>query len=214
MIKAKFQELQKILLKEKSLVKFKEIYRNGPDLYFYKRTIDVNFSCKDIEDFLGSDYHIELLYATLVSWDMNSRGAKMKYFDEFKSSILSVKDKLKLLWRKEITKVGDIEKVINIISEIYDHLHLMKTNRRFVSNSKALHFILPKLLMPMDGQYTLRYFYNNTNESKDKYLAIIRGSFELILEMSNNWKCHIDNEWNRTIPKVLDNAIILNQRLI
>ena len=26
----------------------------------------------------------ELLYATLVSWDMNCRGAKMKYFNEFK----------------------------------------------------------------------------------------------------------------------------------
>lgn len=35
------------------------------------------------------DRFIELLYATLVSWDMNSRGAKMEYFDGFKQSILS-----------------------------------------------------------------------------------------------------------------------------
>lgn len=34
----------------------------------------------------------ELLYATLVSWDMNCRGAKMKYFNEFKNNILSCLD--------------------------------------------------------------------------------------------------------------------------
>lgn len=209
MIKEKFQALREILLKKDKLIRFNEIYRSGPDLYFYKRIMDINFSSKSIEDFLGSNYHIELIYATLVSWDMNSRGAKMEYFDEFKKSLLSAKDRLSLLWRKQITNIGNIEEELNIINEIYDHLNLMKTQARLVSNSKVMHFILPELLMPMDRQNTIMYFYNNTNDTKNKYLSIIRGSFEFIQQMGGDWKCHIDKEWNRTIPKVLDNAIIM-----
>ena len=63
-------------------------YRTGPDLYFYKRVIHLRGRSINIESFLQENYHIEILYATLVSWDMNSRAAKMKYFDEFKSNIL------------------------------------------------------------------------------------------------------------------------------
>ncbi len=209
MVKEKFQALREILLKEDDLVNFNEIYRSGPDLYFYKRVMDVNFSSKSIEEFLGNNYHIELLYATLVSWDMNSRRAKMDYFDKFKESILSQKEKLKLLWKEQITAITDVEEILGTVGEIYDGLCLMKTEKRLVSNSKVLHYILPKLLMPMDGKNTLMYFYDNITESRKKYTEIIRGSFELISEMGKDAGYYLDREWNRTIPKVLDNAIIL-----
>lgn len=209
MIRGRFQALRETLLRKDDLANFNEIYRSGPDLYFYKRVMDVNSGSKSIEEFLGNDYHLELLYATLVSWDMNSRRAKMEYFDKFKESILSQKEKLKPLWKEQITAITDIDEILDTVGEIYDGLCLMKTGKRLVSNSKALHFILPELLMPMDGKNTLIYFYNNITESRKKYLEIIRGSFELIREMGKDAGYYLDTEWNRTIPKVLDNAIIL-----
>lgn len=209
MIKEKFKAIRDILLKKKDLAEFNMRYRQGPDLYFYKRVLEVNFAAKSIDDFLGNNYHLELLYATLVSWDMNSRGAKMEYFDKFIESILSQKEKLKLLWRKQITELTDIDKTLNIVGDIYDNLDLMKTGGRLVSNSKVLHYILPELLMPMDRQNTLMYFYKNTMESKKKYLDIIYGSFDLIGEMKKDTKFYLDSEWNRTIPKTLDNAVLI-----
>nr|MBP7088467.1 hypothetical protein [Candidatus Omnitrophota bacterium] len=151
----------------------------------------------------------ELMYATLVSWDMNSRGAKMEYFDQFRDSIRAQKDKLKLLWKKEITAVTDIEEILSIVAQIYDGLNLMKTKGRLVSNSKVLHYILPSLLMPMDRQNTLVYFYKYTIESRQKYLDIIRGSFEMISNIGKNVDYYIDTEWNKTIPKTIDNAILM-----
>ena len=133
----------------------------------------------------------------------------MEYFDRFKKSILAQKYKLKLLWKKKITSVTDIEKTLDTVAEIYDNLHLMKTGGRLVSNAKVLHYILPDLLMPMDRQNTLVYFFKHTTESRQKYLDIIRGSFEMVNDIGKNAKYHLDTEWNRTIPKTIDNAVLV-----
>ena len=71
-----------------------ERYRTGPSLYFYQRVIVLRRQHNSIKSFLSDDYALEILYATLVSWDMNSRGAKMKYFDDFKESIISATNEL------------------------------------------------------------------------------------------------------------------------
>ena len=66
-----------------------ERYRLGPSLYFYRRITALRNQHSSIESFLSNDYNLEIFYATLVSWDMNSRGAKMKYFDDFKETLVS-----------------------------------------------------------------------------------------------------------------------------
>ena len=84
----------------------------------------------------------------------------------------------------------------------------MKTRGKLVSNSKLLHFLLPNMFMPMDRKNTLSYFYGNTGESKNKYIEIIELSYE-IMRMPENWEGYLDNRWNTTVPKMIDNAIIL-----
>jgi len=185
-----------------------ERYRSGPDLYFYLKLMKLRKSSNSVESFLRNDYLIEVLYATLVSWDMNCRGAKMKYFDEFKDNILSCMDLLREI--EELGK-GSTNNLVDLepaLRKTYEKLNLMKTGGKLVSNSKLLHFLFPSLLMPMDRANTLSYFYGNTNESINKYIEIINFSFE-IMNMSENWKDYLDNGWNTTVPKMIDNAIIL-----
>lgn len=70
-------------------------YRKGPDLYFYQKTIALRRRNLLVELFDDkTDRFLELIYATLASWNMNTRGAKMKYFDGFKSSILANRKKI------------------------------------------------------------------------------------------------------------------------
>lgn len=183
-------------------------YRSGPDLYFYKRIIDLRNHSDSIQSFLSSDYHMEMLYATLVSWDMNSRAAKMKYFDEFKDNIRS---SLRRLTELEVWERGgnlNLAALTAILRSVYDSLNLMKSGGKLVSNSKLLHFLFPNSYMPMDRNNTLSYFYGNTGESPNKYVEIIELSFE-IMNMAENWGTYLDSNWNRTVPKMIDNAIIL-----
>lgn len=184
---------------------FSERYRRGPSLYLYKRVSHLRNTSHSIEGFLGNDYHMEILYATLVSWDMNSRAARMKGFGAFKANVLSCLDHFRKLeaFENDAMKVGRLP---SCLRAAYDSLSLMETHLRLVSNSKLLHFLFPRTLMPMDGN-TLTYFYGHTGESANKYVEITGVLYE-IMRMPEDWRQYLDNEWNTTVPKLVDNAII------
>lgn len=184
-------------------------YRKGPDLYFYRKTMDLRRR-KGLDELFedNTDRFIELIYATLVAWDMNSRGAKMKYFDDFKSNILANKDGFMQLSSSRLetlsgAKVGDVKMCL---SQIYSNMHLMESAGKLVSNSKVMHFILPDLVMPMDRQNTLNFFFGNTNESGGYFLRIFGQSHEIAKKI--DLRQFLDEEWNLSVPKVIDNAII------
>lgn len=183
-------------------------YRKGPSLYFYKRTMDLRRSMRLNELFDQPDRFVELIYATLVAWDMDSREAKMKYFDEFKSSILENKERFIQLssYRLESLSGMTLGEVRMRLGQIYDNLHVMLSSAKLVSNSKVMHFILPDLVMPMDRKHTLTYFFGNTNESNGLFLKIFGFSHEIAKK--TDLRQFLDGEWNLSVPKVIDNAII------
>ena len=53
-----------------------------PGQFLYKQLIDYP------KETGFSDHFIELIYATLISWNMNQRGAKLSDFEIFKNSLL------------------------------------------------------------------------------------------------------------------------------
>lgn len=184
-------------------------YSEGPDLYFYQKTISLHRQEPLLELFDDeTDRYIELIYATLASWGMNSRGAKTKYFDEFKSSILANKERFMSLSSLMLDDLSanEFEKAKRLCGMIYSNLHVMKSSAKLISNSKTMHFILPDLVMPMDGQNTLNFFFRNTSESKNKFLEILECSYQVAKKV--DLRKFLDNKWNLSITKVIDNAII------
>ncbi len=209
-VERKSSELINII--KNGIISIDVVYRHGPSLYFYSKTINRRRQTPKIEKFLKDEYNIELLYATLVSWDMNSRGAKMKDFSDFKSNIQSNIDTFISLEKKSKNILTtDLKDIQELLTSLYNGLSLMVTNQRLVSNSKLLHFLFPDLLMPMDGKNTLLFCYGNTSESIHKYLDILGMSFD-IARKEIDWTTIVVNDdklWNRSIPKVIDNAILL-----
>ncbi len=188
-------------------------YKKGPALYFYKRVIG-EIRKNKLADLFNKKEFIELLYAILVAWDMNARGAKMKYFDNFRKNILANKkyflslSKYKLDTMSEKEFSNDVKELLGIL---YDRLSLMQTKSKLVSNSKLMHYLLPDLIMPIDGQNTLSFLFGNTGESKKKFLEIIECTRCIVNKLSLSR--FLDNEWNVSVPKVIDNAIICEKSL-
>ncbi|MGB2807490.1 MAG: hypothetical protein WBC22_07110 [Sedimentisphaerales bacterium] len=208
MIKEHEKKIKQIVecIKNNRIQEIDEKFGNGPELYFYKKVINLRNGSKNIESFLRDERNLEIVYATLVAWGMNSQAAKMKYFDEFKANILSCKKEIEQLESFWENGNIDMEEMNCCLRETYEKLHLMKGKAKLVSNSKLLHFLFPEKLMPMDGKHTLHYF--NAGESVNKYLEIIEFSFE-IMDMEDNWQKYLSGDWNTTVPKMIDNAIIL-----
>lgn len=191
------------------IAQINEMYRGGPSWHFYHRIFELRRKYKSVKSFLLNEECIEILYATLVSWDMNSRGAKMKDYADFKDSLQSNSSTFQVIENAaEDFSWKNCNAVVKSLTDIFDKLSLMKTDSKLVSNSKCLHFVFPDLCPPMDGTNTLKKIYGNTGESIHKFREILELTYDIIGGISNP-KQYLDNQWNLSETKLVDNAIIM-----
>ena len=149
---------------------------------------------------------------------MNKRAAELQEIDIIKKNILSHESILRELYKyklQEIISLTDDEGkiILNKLNFIFKHLNISKTKRQLVSASKTLHFLLPDLVLPMDGRYTMSFYrYSNIPENLDGQFNIFKDVFikshhitkKLILSTND-----VDNvKWNTSVPKLIDDAII------
>ncbi len=182
--------------------KFYKAY--DPKLYLYRMLIE----------FPGgylSNAHIELVYTTLISWNIGSHKEKLIEYKNFHKKLLGLKEFFQHLRRKRIELLSDVEfiEVFKDIKESYASLKFSTGKMSLIKFTQVLHFLLPDLIMPVDIEYTLKFFYGNSRinykiQYEDfldihKILHFVAAEYEL--------KNYLNNSWNKNIPKIFDNAI-------
>jgi hypothetical protein len=146
---------------------------------------------------------------------MDQRGAKLTTVEKFKQSISqnNLKENLIELSRYKLfsTRRRQIEtEIVELLENVFLNLKVMETKRRLVGVSKALHFLLPNLVMPIDNKYTMNFFSISTdvNRELNTFKTIFIESYNITRGL-----CLTQNEvdgtrWNTSVPKLIDNAII------
>ncbi|MDD3178340.1 MAG: hypothetical protein PHR26_02365 [Candidatus ainarchaeum sp.] len=208
-------KLNKILNSEKFLKKViitvkKEYRPYDPGNYLYNLVVKNNKS-------IFEDKNLELIYTTLISWNMNSRGARLTPINIFKKSILNNK-KIIIDLKKYTFKdlLINFDEIFEKLYFLYNNLELCKQKTKIVTFSKTMHFLLPNLCVPIDRKYALNFFYNNrsiTNKNEFRKYKEINLNYCKIYEkydLSKYLGKISDNgiRWNITIPKILDNVVI------
>jgi len=198
-------------------------YRSdSPARHFHIRTIQRLTSAKGLNEVLDDELFYDYLYATLVSWGMSGRKAKLIGFAEFKDSIQSSRNNiielhrysLKLLANEDGADSKVYDDVVRLICQIFSKVSVSATESKLVANSKALHHILPNLIPPVDRNYTLQFFYDNKNVKRgdaciSQFLDIL-GYFEQIyMVVGEEAEVLVQpHSFNSSVTKVIDNAII------
>jgi len=198
-----------------------ENYKNlSASEYLYNLVLQKH-KTKKLSDLLESDEFYKLLYATLDSWNMNSRGAKLKDFEEFVENIKKQKTIFLELEKYNLLKITaeDLNQLIDgKIMELYKKISILKSRQTkcdvkdpLVVNSKLFHFILPKLCPPMDREYTMKFFYNNTDTNFKRYKEVFLKN-KVFLDRFNLDGIPKEYENKFSYPlystKILDNVII------
>lgn len=191
-------------------------YRAGHDLSLYNDIIKKHKeNNNDLEALLNDEEIYSLIIKTLKAWDMDKRRAKLTTVEKFKqsTSLNNVKENLIELSNYKIfsTNRRQIEReVIGLLENVFLNLKVMETKRRLVGVSKALHFLLPDLVAPIDNKYTMNFFSISTDVKRE--LNTFKNIF---METYNITKglCLTQNDvdgvkWNTSVPKLIDNAII------
>ncbi len=194
-------------------------YRFAHDLEFYKEIIAMHRNVQDIVKLIKNDDFCRKLYDTLEAWNMNQRGAILNEFEIVKESIRQHEPYLIDLYKNKLDSISSLEdkngqKIIRDLEFVFCHLEIMKSKRRIVGVSKAMHFLLPDLVMPIDNTYTMPCFYrtNKYNEKAEKefqtFLDIFTKTHRIVknLKLTRN---DVDGEKrNTSILELLDNATI------
>jgi len=212
--------------KEKFLNYAKEIRNtfNGPSSYFYLKVIDRVRNTDYKELFLDNNF-IEYLYATLTSWGMHrmDNNTRMADFEVFKGSIVQNKEKFIKLSERKLRDVN-IEEIKEDLLKIFRNLKIMDRDSapKLVAHSKIMHFLIPDLVPPMDKGNIIFFFYGSWKITKRgkkyKYTPLIKDEEEIFVEVMKQFqnianklnlgKRDLISEWDTSIPKLIDNAII------
>jgi len=196
-----------------------ERYRSNDDLDYYRKIVQAHRKINNIEDILKDESFIIQIRETLVKWDMDKRTADLQSIEIIKRNILAHENILKYLYNYKLHKVISLtndegENIFKKIKFVFKELGIMKSKRQIVGGSKTLHFLLPDLVLPIDGKYTMNYFYgdNKYSDKIDTEFEIFKDIFIRSHKIANKLNlCESDIDgvkWNTSIPKLIDNAII------
>lgn len=190
-------------------------YRRGDDLKFYRELIAQHRKIADLNTQVASDAFLQKVYATLEKWDMNKRGARLVDLSTMRDSIRFHREYLSELYKYRLEKLSedDIQELLQQLKVLFCGLKIMATKRRIVGVSKALHFLLPDLVMPVDSTNTMLAFYgyNRYDDSTEKEFKTYSDIFEKSYTIAKRLKLtesDVDGwRWSCSVPKLIDNAI-------
>jgi hypothetical protein len=179
-----------------------------PAQYLYNEILNKEITAKNLEA------AIELIYATLCSWNMNQRGAKLAPYKDFKNSSFLLWPQIESLKNVHITDMNN-ESKINL-KELFIKAKVTSSEKKsiLVTNSKFLHFFLPNLVIPIDRTYTMKFYKTSIPSTFEKQA-------ELFINIQNdasnfskayNLNGYLNDKMNRNIPKLIDNLIISHIR--
>jgi len=172
---------------------------------------------RDYADLLQDTSYVTLVHRTLDSWDLNKRGARLTDLHTFERSIHENAKLLISMSRYRMERLNKSEQgvLFNNLWLLFNNLAVMDTRSRIVGVSKALHFLLPDLVMPIDRRYILSLLYlQQTRYSKEvkKEFSDFKDIFSEYVRLAqhiNLSEDDVDNiGWNTSVPKIIDNAII------
>ena len=169
-----------------------------PALYLYKEL-------RQYESPFLSEERANLTYTTLIAWGMNSRGAKLAEFRDFKKSLIENWELIQEISENYLEDITDFE--YDSLESLYDNLNLTKTKSKLVTFSKAMHFLVPNLVAPIDRKYTLNFFYGRENKDGFETFREIHDKYKKLAK-KQNLHDFLDKKWNRSVPKIADNAVI------
>lgn len=171
-----------------------------------------------IEALLDDFNHIYDMYESLrVEFGMGKRSAKLVPAVEFFSSIQGHKAVIVGLtnYRMDCIVPGTVpQDLLDALEQLFYGLRVVPPNKplKLVAVSKTLHFLLPNLVMPVDGASVLRFLRKGPvpqkiNKQFDLLIEVFNKYIELAAQLGLKSNNGDGNWWNISVPKRIDNAI-------
>ena len=178
---------------------------------YHQNTISFRMREISATNAISNDLFLKSLYQTLKAWGIGLRGSHLSPYSEFKKALQSKVNQIADLDGLRIDDPQlDIQRLSNDLWQLIDSLAIVQNNAKLVACSKALHHILPDLVVPLDRAYTRKFFGWHGPEfqyNQKKFLFLAIETFATIARTTNPEQ-YVGKRWNTSQTKVIDNAIV------
>jgi len=190
---------------------------SGPSWYFHLRTLENRRKHRSAVDALHDPEFCDALYATLTAWGLHRMGpgkAKLLDLPTIRGSFVRNADRIHALESLRLSDFGsmDIDLVTKRVWAVLCDLEVTKAKAFLVANTKALHYLLPALVPPVDRQYTLNFFFGaaSIDGREETAFGVMYPLFHEIAKSKagviQRWIRR--KGWHTSESKIVDNAIV------
>ena len=151
------------------------------------------------------------LYEALQTWGIGQRGSKLVAFNQFARSIADCEPALQALEDDVIDAPAlAIDAILDKLWELISRLGIVENNAKLVACSKALHHLLPELVVPIDRAFTGRFFGWHRPEFQYQQEKIFRHAYKHFVHIARetNPTRFVGGGWRTSRTKIVDNALV------
>jgi hypothetical protein len=179
-------------------------------LEFHLETIRLRRKHESVAHALGDDRYLHALYRTLQAWGIGARGSNLVPVGEFVKLLRAKTPELAAFENLSIDNPMDVGAVCAALWQTIDTLGIVANNTRVVPGTKALHHVLPNLVVPVDRAYTQRFFRWHNPEFQYGQADFFAHSFSAFVRIARGVRPaqYVGGGWNSSRTKVIDNAIV------
>jgi hypothetical protein len=186
-------------------------FRRSDQLRQHRETIDRRLELGSAAAAVTDEQFQRALYKTLRAWGIGARGSRLKPFDAFVATLSRLKEPVAQLETAIIDDQRlDVSATIDTLWTLQSQLEIVENAATLVPVTKALHHMLPELVVPMDREYTQMFFgWHNPQFQYGQRTCFAEafGAFVKIARAANPSQ-YVNRGWNSSRTKVLDNALV------
>lgn len=180
-------------------------------LEFHRETIQRLRHLGSAEAALDDPSFQKSLYRTIQAWGIGSRASVLKPYPAFVAALQARAGEIRDLDGLTIDQRGlDICGVAKRLARLVQSLDIVDNKARVVPGSKALHHLLPELVVPIDRKDTQRFFgWQNPrfqNFPEECFVEAFH-AFVAIARAADPAQ-YVGNGWYTSRAKVIDNAVV------
>ncbi len=165
---------------------------------------------------IDDDSFLDLLRHTLGGWGIGVRGSHLADPTNFKAALRRQRAALERLDGRMIDDASlDVGGTTRVVWELILNLQIVDNKAPLVAGSKALHHLLPDLVVPIDREYTRRFFGWWATRFQNQQESCFVTAFGQIASVARavDPQSFVGAGWRSSRTKVLDNAIVAFCRL-
>lgn len=152
---------------------------------------------------------LEALQDTLHAWGIGSRASRLRH--QFVEELHAKADAIQELDGLAIDQPDlDVQAVGAKVARLIQTLNIVDNNARVVPCSKALHHLLPDLVVPIDRAYTQSFFGWPTPRFQYASIECFAEAFQGFAQIGAAVQPdqYVKGGWHTSRTKVIDNAIV------